>query len=60
MTQLFDRMETVLRKATGLHILLALLLVCGALCWAVYVWATGEGRIPFAMFDICITPTPAK
>jgi len=59
MTALFDRVEGFLRKASGLHILLALLLVCGLLCWAVWVWATGEGRTPFGMLDFCITP-PAR
>ncbi|EJN08150.1 hypothetical protein [Herbaspirillum sp. YR522] len=60
MTYLYDRLETFLRRATGLHIVLALLAVGGALCWAVYLWATGEARIPFALFDICFTPAPAK
>lgn len=60
MAELFDRVESFLRKASGLHIVLALLLVCGLLCWAVWVWATGEGRVPFAMFDFCLTPSPAK
>ncbi|MBB5389987.1 MULTISPECIES: metallothio multi-domain protein [unclassified Herbaspirillum] len=59
MTALFDRVEAFVRKASGWHIVLALLLVCGLLCWAVWVWATGEGRTPFAMFDFCITPPAA-
>ncbi|MBO9536269.1 metallothio multi-domain protein [Herbaspirillum sp.] len=59
MTALFDRVEAFVRKASGWHIVLALLLVCGLLCWAVWVWATGEGRVPFAMFDFCITPPAA-
>lgn len=60
MTALFDRIENTLRKASGLHIVLVLLLVCGLLCWAVWVWATGEGRVPFRMLDFCITPTPPQ
>lgn len=61
MTALFDSVESFLRRASGLHIVLALLLVCALLCWAVWVWATGEGRTPFAiMLDLCITPTPPK
>jgi|GEM_PF-877933 len=60
MTQLYDQLERFLRKASGWHIVLALLLVCGLLCWAVWVWATGEGRVPFAMFDICFTPPPSR
>lgn len=57
MTALFDRLEGYLRRASGLTIVLALLLVCGLLCWAVFVWATGEGRTPFGMLDFCFTPT---
>jgi len=60
MTYIYDRFESFLRRATGLHIVLALLTVCGLLCWAVYLWATGEGRIPFSLFDICFTPAPGK
>lgn len=56
MTALFDSVESFLRRASGTHIVLVLLLACGLLCWAVWAWATGEGRVPFAMFDLCLTP----
>lgn len=56
MTALFDSIDGFLRKVSGLHIVLALLAVCGLLCWAIWSWATGEGSIPFSILDFCFTP----